>query len=63
MSEAVRTLFFETADKEGWLRDRDLEKETGKAKGIAKNLLSLDVPIEKIVKATGLTVEVIRELA
>jgi hypothetical protein len=38
------------------------EGETAKAIAIAKNLLGMDIPLEKIVEATGLTREEIEAL-
>ena len=63
MSEAVRTLFLETADEEGWLEERYTQRDFEKAKGIAKKMLLRGRPIEEVAEDTGLPYETIRSLA
>jgi len=58
MSSAVKELFFEVAERDGWLTDRDFEK----AKSIAKEMLSDGESIEKIVKWTKLPYETVTGL-
>ena len=63
MSETVMEIFLEGAEKYGWLEDRFAEKFAEKSKEIAKKLLLLGDPIERIVEATGLSIETVTELA
>ena len=51
------------AEERGWLDDRDREKVRATAIEIARNLLSLEIPLEKVVKATGLPREMVETLA
>ena len=54
VSEAVKELFLEAAEENGWFDER--------AKEIAKNLLLLGDPIDKVAKATNLPIEMVRSL-
>ena len=57
---AIREVFVKAvAEESGWLRDRDLEN----AKEIARTLLSLGDPVEKVAEATKLPLETVRSLA
>lgn len=57
MSDAVKEIFLETAEENGWLDDRFIDKKT-----VAIRLLSLGDSVEKIAIATGLTIETIEGL-
>ena len=58
MSSAIKELFLEVGERDGWFTDRDLEK----AKAIAKKLLLRGRPIEEVVEDTGLPYEAVIEL-
>jgi len=58
MSESVKEIFLEGAERYGWLDD----KFTEHSKQIAKQLLLLGVSVEKISEATGLSVEAVMDL-
>ena len=57
MSDAVKEIILETAEKNGWLEDKFVDKNT-----IAKKLLSLGVSIEKVAEATGFTLKELEQL-
>ena len=54
MIPELKERFLETAEEDGWLRDRDIEK--------AKKMLKLDIPAEKIAEAMGLPLDMVRTL-
>ena len=54
MSEAAREIFFEAAEENGWFLE--------KSKEIAKKLLLMGDPIEKVAEATELPYETIAGL-
>ena len=58
VSEAVRTLFLETADEEGWLDERDKLK----AREIARGFKQDNIPLGVIVKNTGLSLQEVEAL-
>jgi hypothetical protein len=58
VSEAVKELFFEAAERNGWFTTREFEK----AKAIAIEMLSDGEPIEKIIKWTKLPYETVAGL-
>ena len=58
MSEAVKEIFLEGAEKYGWLEDKLVDNK----KKIAKKLLLLGDPIEKVAEATELPLETVRAL-
>jgi hypothetical protein len=66
MSDAVKELFFEVAERDGWLQRERLEgKQEGKfetSKTIAKKMLLMGEPIEKVVEATELPYETVNSL-
>ena len=59
VSEAVKELFFEVAEEDGWLE----QDRTENAKKMAKKLLFLGVSAEKIAEASGLPIELVASLA
>ena len=59
MGEAAKELFLEAAEEYGWREKFENER----AKEIAKKLLSLGDPTEKVAEATNLPIEVVRGLA
>jgi len=58
MSDVVKELFFEVAERDGWLQKERLQKATA----IAKKLLLMGDPIEKVAEATELPYETIADL-
>ena len=58
MSETVKEIFLETAEENGWLDSR-LESDRKK---IARKLLSLGIPFEKVTEATELPVDAVASL-
>ena len=62
VSNAVKELFFEVAEKDGWLVDRDYNREFEKAKAIAKKMLIMGDSIEKVIEATELPYETVTNL-
>jgi (2Fe-2S) ferredoxin len=58
VSDVVKEIFFEVAERDGWFTDREFEK----AKMIAKKLLLLGRPIEEVVEATELPYETVSSL-
>ena len=59
MSEAVKEIFLETAEENGWLDDK-IEQERKK---IARKFLLLGVPIEKVAEAAELSIETVESLS
>jgi len=59
---ALKEIFLQTADENGWLADRDKNNEMDKAMRIAKNLLMSGLPIEKVAEATELPLDTIVSL-
>jgi len=51
------------AEDMGLLDERDLARDLEKAKAIARNILQLGIPIEKVATATELPLEVVKTLA
>ena len=62
MSESVKEIFLEGAERYGWLDDRFAEHSKQVAERIAKKFLLLGDSIEKVSEATGLPVEVVANL-
>ena len=58
MSNEVKELFFEVAERGGWLQQDRLEV----AKTIAKRFLLMGDSIEKVAEATGLPYETVSSL-
>ena len=63
MSEEVRDIFLETAEENGWLNDRDTNREIEKAKKMAKKMLLDGESIEKVVRWTELPLETVISIA
>ena len=62
VSSTARDLFFEVADREGWLVARENECVLEKAKAIAKKMLSMGEPVEKVTEVTELPYETVISL-
>jgi predicted transposase YdaD len=70
VSNAVKELFFEVAEKDGWFQQKRLEGiqegiREGKfenSKAIAKKMLLRGRPIEEIIEDTGLPYETVNSL-
>ena len=62
MSEAVKEIFLESAEKYGWLNDRFNDRLSMEKKHIAKKLLSLGNSVEKVAEATELPVDTVESL-
>ena len=63
MSEtAVKELFMEVVDRNGWYKEREVQLEAKRNREIAREMLANNEPIEKIAKYTGLSVDDIRNL-
>jgi len=62
MSEAVKEIFLESAEKYGWLNDRFNDRLSMEKKHIAKKLLSLGISVEKVAEATELPVDTVESL-
>lgn len=62
MSEAVKEIFLETAEENGWLENKFVDRLELDRKNIARKFLSLGVSADKIAEATGLTVEIVEGL-
>jgi predicted transposase YdaD len=63
--DVLNTLRMETSERmrqAGMIKAAEKKGERNRDKAIALNMLGLDIPIEKIVKATGLTIEEINNL-
>ena len=61
MSEAVREIFLETAEENGWLDNRDwiMNRDIEKAKVIARKLLLRGLPVEDVSEDTGLPIDTV----
>ena len=59
MSEAVRTIFLETAEENGWL----VSRETERLKSIAKKLLLRGMTIADVAEDTGLQMDIVTSVA
>jgi len=57
MSETVKDIFLETAEENGWLDDKFVDR-----KKIARKLLLLGISFEKVSEATELPVDVVASL-
>jgi len=67
MSEAVKEIFLESAEKYGWLNDRYVDKKQlndmfVEKEQIAKKLLSIGISVEKVAEATELPVDTVESL-
>ena len=62
MSEVAKELFFEVAERDGWLTARDTARDLENAKTIAKKFLLLGRPIEEVAEATELPYETVAAL-
>ena len=62
MSEAVRELFLEAADEEGWLNGWLTEHVNKELIEVAKRLLELGRPVDEVAEATGLPYEIVVNL-
>jgi hypothetical protein len=62
VSETVKELFLEGAEKHGWLNKRDEQIKIQDRKETAKKLLLLGDSVEKVVGVTELPIETVRDL-
>jgi len=62
MSEAVKEIFLETAEENGWLENKFVDRLELDRKNTARKLISFGVSFEKIAEATGLTIETVEGL-
>ena len=62
MSEVAKELFFEVAERDGWLTARDNSQKLENAKAIARKMLLKSKPIEEIVEFTELPYETVAAL-
>jgi hypothetical protein len=62
VTEGVKEIFLEGAERYGWLNDRDSIKLNEEKKKIAKEFLLLDISVEKVAKATKLPLETVMGL-
>ena len=62
MSDVARDLFFEVAERDGWLDDILENRDIEKAKKIARKMLLKSKPIEEIVEFTELPFETVAAL-
>jgi len=62
-SEDLREIIMAGAERGGWLIDAYRKRELETAKQIAKNMLLLGLPVEKVAKATELPLETVMSLA
>jgi len=61
-TEGIRDIFLEGAEEYGWLNNRDKKRDIENYKKIAKKLLSLGVPPEKVTEATELPFDTVLAL-
>jgi predicted transposase YdaD len=62
-TEGIREIFMEGAEQHGWLDNWLDNRETKKAKDIAKKLLLLGDSPEKVAEATELPLDIVVEIA
>jgi len=62
MSDVAKELFFEVAERDGWLTARDNSQKLEKAKAIAKKMLLRGRPIEEVIEDTELPYETVTAL-
>jgi len=61
-TEDLREIFMETAKEYGWIEELKKEREIEYSKKIANRMLMLGFALEKVVEATELPFDIVREI-
>ena len=62
MYPAMKELFLETAEEDGWLDEWGKKRDIEKLKTVAKRMLLLGRPVAEVVEVTELPPETVRGL-